>query len=202
MHAVNLPQVVQDMYSVTLAPVGLQREDAEPRNEQQAQHAAHCLLHGLAALHSVSDHVCHAALRPEPYELGVSAGRHPLCPTPTSWLLQFGKTLLQVLLQATLRKLSRGTDSHILFPGCLACRRDFVHRDLRWDNVACTVGEDSTADEDSSANENSTAGGNCFLLDLELCGVQASLTLASWLPGQMAYWQMASITLRHLMSEH
>ncbi len=76
MHAVNPPQVVQDMYSVTLAPVGLQRKDAEPRNEQQAQHAAHCLLHGLAALHSVSDYFCHAALRLEPYGLGAFTGRH------------------------------------------------------------------------------------------------------------------------------
>ena len=104
-HAVKgPPRVVQDMYSVTLAPVGLQRRDAKPRNEQQAQHAAHCLLHGLAALHRVSVPSCHAALRPEPYGAGAWAGRHPLCTTPTSWLLQSGEILLEFLLEATLRK--------------------------------------------------------------------------------------------------
>ena len=56
-HAVKGPRVVDDKYTVTLAPVGLQKTDAVPKDEQQAQHAAHCLLHGLAALHSVSDHI-------------------------------------------------------------------------------------------------------------------------------------------------
>ena len=55
-HAVKAPVVKGDMYSVTLAPVGLRGEDATPRDEQQAQHAASCLLHGLAALHKVSNH--------------------------------------------------------------------------------------------------------------------------------------------------
>ena len=55
MHAVKPPVVKGSMYSVTLAPVGQHQGDAKPRNEQQAQHAAHCLLHGLAALHKVSD---------------------------------------------------------------------------------------------------------------------------------------------------
>ncbi len=54
-HAVKAPVVKGDMYSVTLAPVGQHSGDAKPCDEQQAQHAAHCLLHGLAALHKVSD---------------------------------------------------------------------------------------------------------------------------------------------------
>ncbi len=54
-HAVKPPVVKGDMYSVTLAPVGQHSGDAKPCDEQQAQHAAHGLLHSLAALHKVSD---------------------------------------------------------------------------------------------------------------------------------------------------
>ena len=50
-HAVKPPVVKGSMYSVTLAPVGQRRGDAKPRDEQEAP----CLLHGLAALHKVSD---------------------------------------------------------------------------------------------------------------------------------------------------
>ena len=54
-HAVSGPTLnrEEDMYTVTLSPVGLQCGDAKPRNEQQAASAAHGLLHGLAALHKV-----------------------------------------------------------------------------------------------------------------------------------------------------
>ena len=55
-HAVKPPVVKGNMYSVTLAPVGQHSGDAKPCDEQQAQHAAHCPLHGLAALHKVSKH--------------------------------------------------------------------------------------------------------------------------------------------------
>eukprot|EP00891_Asterochloris_glomerata_P004753 jgi/Astpho2/4753/Aster-00303 len=52
-HAVRGPTLdpKEDTYTVSLAPIGLQRGDAQPCNEQQAASAAHGLLHGLAALH-------------------------------------------------------------------------------------------------------------------------------------------------------
>ena len=53
-HAVQGPGVSEeDTYSVYLKPVGRQRSDALPRDEQAAASAAHGLLHGLAALHKV-----------------------------------------------------------------------------------------------------------------------------------------------------
>ena len=54
-HAVRGPTLdpKEDTYTVSLAPIGLQRGDAQPCNEQQAASAAHGLLHGLAALHKV-----------------------------------------------------------------------------------------------------------------------------------------------------
>ena len=57
MHAVRGPTLdrMEDMYTVTLTPLGLQCGDAKPCNEQQAASAAHGLLHGLAALHKVRD---------------------------------------------------------------------------------------------------------------------------------------------------
>ena len=54
-HAVGNPTLddTEDTYSIYLAPIGLQRGDAEPDNEQTAANAVHGLLHGLAALHKV-----------------------------------------------------------------------------------------------------------------------------------------------------
>ena len=55
LHAVRGPRLdtEEDIYTVSLSPVGLQCVDAKPCNEQQAASAAHGLLHGLAALHKV-----------------------------------------------------------------------------------------------------------------------------------------------------
>ena len=64
-----------------------------------------------------------------------------------------------------------------------------MHRDLRWDDVARTVDEDSTVTKDSTVDEDSTADGNCFLLDLELCGVPGKPKfgrLVSWSDGILA----------------
>ena len=56
-HATQPPGVSEeDTYSVYLQPIGLQRSDAKPRNEEEAVSAAHGLLHGLAALHKVRTH--------------------------------------------------------------------------------------------------------------------------------------------------
>ena len=54
-HAVGSPTLndTEDTYSIYLAPLGLQRGDAEPDNERSAANAVHGLLHGLAALHKV-----------------------------------------------------------------------------------------------------------------------------------------------------
>ena len=53
-HAVEGPGVSEeDTYSVYLKPIGRQRSEALPRNEEEAASAAHGLLHGLAALHKV-----------------------------------------------------------------------------------------------------------------------------------------------------
>ena len=56
-HAVEAPTLddTEDTYSIYLAPIGLQRGDAKPANEQAAANAVHGLLHGLAALHKVWD---------------------------------------------------------------------------------------------------------------------------------------------------
>lgn len=52
-HALEAPTLedTEDTYSIYLAPIGLQRGDAEPASEQAAANAVHGLLHGLAALH-------------------------------------------------------------------------------------------------------------------------------------------------------
>ena len=53
-HAVQGPDVSEEgTYGVFLKPVGRQRSDAKPCNEETAARAAHGLLHGLAALHEV-----------------------------------------------------------------------------------------------------------------------------------------------------
>ena len=53
-HAVQGPDVSEEgTYAVSLKPVGRQRSDARPCNEETAARAAHGLLHGLAALHEV-----------------------------------------------------------------------------------------------------------------------------------------------------
>lgn len=52
------PTISSDKYTVELGPVGLQRGDARPVDEEQAKSAAHGLLHGLQSLHEVSIFQC------------------------------------------------------------------------------------------------------------------------------------------------
>ncbi len=47
------PRVAHDAYTVELKPVGLQRSDALPATEKEARAAAHGLLHGLHAIHTL-----------------------------------------------------------------------------------------------------------------------------------------------------
>ena len=126
-HTANVkrPKVAGSTYSVELQPLGLQRADCLPKDETEAKYAAHGLLHGLLALHSVSCK-CHAMHR-----------------------VLFTWSALLVLTSARMQFLFYRT---INITMCFV-QAGFVHRDLRWDNVAADVTKT-----------------RYFLLDLELCG--------------------------------
>ena len=53
-HAVLGPNLVHDVYMVTLAPIGRRGEYELLRTEEDVQRMAHGLLHGLNAIHQVS----------------------------------------------------------------------------------------------------------------------------------------------------
>lgn len=54
-HAVEGPSLVREKYTVTLAPIGRQGQYERIRSEEDVRCMAHGLLHGLAAIHKVSE---------------------------------------------------------------------------------------------------------------------------------------------------
>lgn len=62
-HAMEGPLLVEGKYTVTLAPIGRQGKHEKISSKEDVHCMAHGLLHGLAAIHRVSELVGHFQVR-------------------------------------------------------------------------------------------------------------------------------------------